>query len=75
MPKKNSLAPEKAAEVLALLHKEDTIANLARRYGVSEESLYRWRDEFVSGGKQRLAGKSATAVARREFEQLKREVS
>jgi transposase len=76
MPRKNSLSPEKRTEVvLALLRKEDTIANLARRYGVSEQSLYRWREEFVSGGKQQLAGKGASADSRREVEQLKREVA
>ena len=49
MPRKNALSPEKRTEVvLALLRKEDTIANLARRYGVSEQSLYRWREEFVA---------------------------
>ena len=76
MPRKNSLSPEKRSEVvLALLRKEDTIANLARRYGVSEQTLYRWRDEFVAGGQQQLAGKGASADSRREVEQLKREVA
>ena len=76
MPRKNALSPEKRTEVvLALLRKEDTIANLARRYGVSEQSLYRWREEFVAGGAQQLAGKGASAESRRELEQLKREVT
>jgi transposase len=76
MPRKNLLSPEKRAEVvLALLRKEDTIANLARRNGVSEQSLYRWRDDFVAAGKQQLASKGASAEARRELEQLKREVA
>ena len=76
MPRRSALSPEKRTEVvLALLRKEDTIANLARRYGVSEQSLYRWRDEFVAAGQQQLAGKGASAESRREVEQLKREVA
>jgi transposase-like protein len=31
---------------------------LARRYGVSEGSLYRWRDEFLQAGKSALCGKA-----------------
>ena len=76
MPRKNALSPEKRTEVvLALLRKEDTIANLARRYGVSEQSLYRWRDEFVAGGKEQLASKGASVESRREVERLKRELA
>ena len=76
MPRRNLLSPEKRTEVvLALLRKEDTIANLARRTGVSEQSLYRWRDDFVTGGKQQLAGKGASAESRRELEQLKRDLA
>lgn len=35
---------------------------LARRYGVSEQSLYRWRDEFINAGKQGLGGKSGVGA-------------
>jgi len=73
MSRKSSLSVEKRTEVvLALLRKEDTMANLARRYGVSEQTLHRWRDEFVAGGKQQLRGKGVSADARREVDQLKR---
>jgi transposase len=49
-------APERSAAVLALLRREEPAAQLARRYGVSEPTLYRWRDEFVEGGQAALAG-------------------
>jgi transposase-like protein len=32
--------------VLMLLRREEPAARLARRFGVSEHTLYRWRDEF-----------------------------
>ena len=70
-------ASKKREAVLALLRREEPAANLARRYGVSEQSLYRWRDEFLSAGEMALAGKAdkkAGAVQRRIAE-LEKEVS
>lgn len=40
--------------VLRLLRKEEPASALARRYQVSEQTLYRWRDEFLTGGRERL---------------------
>jgi len=44
--------------VLALLRREESCAKLSRRYGVSEQTLARWRDDFLAAGEQGLAGKS-----------------
>ena len=41
--------------VLALLRREEPATQLARRFGVSEQTLYRWRDEFLAGGEAALA--------------------
>lgn len=41
--------------VVALLRREEPGAQLARRYGVSEQTLYRWRDEFLAAGEAALA--------------------
>jgi transposase-like protein len=43
--------------VLALLRREEPASQLARRYGVSEPTLYRWRDDFLAAGEAGLAGK------------------
>ncbi len=40
--------------VLSLLRREEPGAVIARRYGVSETSLYRWRDEFLAAGEAAL---------------------
>ncbi len=60
MPRKSKISVAQKQEVIMkLLRREEPAAVLARRYGVSEQSLYRWRDEFLAGGKAALAnGKS-----------------
>ena len=43
--------------MLRLLSKEEPAVQIARRAGISEQTLYRWRDEFIGGGKQALNGR------------------
>lgn len=58
MGRKSELPAEKRVElVLVLFRKEEPAAQIARRAGVSEQTLYRWRDQFMSGGKASLGGK------------------
>ena len=47
---------EKREAVLMLLRQQEPAAVLAWRYGVSDPTLYRWRDLFLEGGKAALAG-------------------
>ena len=52
MGKKSKLTEaEKAEVVMKLLRREESAAKLARRYGVSEQTLYRYRDQFLEGGR------------------------
>jgi transposase-like protein len=75
MPKKSELSQDQRVEaVMAMLRREEPVPLLARRYGVSEQSLYRWRDEFINAGKQGLGGKSSAAESAREQDRLKREI-
>ena len=46
---------ERREFVLSLLRREEPAGVLARRYGVSENTLYRWRDEFIIAGEAALA--------------------
>src|SRR3954452_19849232 len=52
--------PSRAAEdkvriVLAVLRGEVTIAEAARREGVSQTSIGNWREQFLDGGQQAVA--------------------
>ncbi len=76
MGKRSTVEPAKRAEaVLSLLRKEEPAVRIARRYGVSEPTLYRWRDEFLEGGQAALAGKKkGEAAERQRIRDLEREV-
>jgi len=43
---------------LSLLRREESVALMARRVGVSEPTSYRWRDEFLAAGEAALSGGS-----------------
>lgn len=49
---------EREEIVLRLLRKEEPVTTLARRFQVSEQTLYRWRDDFLAGGRQALTAKN-----------------
>ena len=75
MGKKSEIPAEKRIElVLSLLRKEEPAAQIARRAGVSEPTLYRWRDEFINGGKAQLRGKGGEAQSTKELSRLQREI-
>ncbi|MHC4789686.1 MAG: helix-turn-helix domain-containing protein [Planctomycetota bacterium] len=78
MGRKSELGPAQRRDiVLMMLRKEDPIATLARRCGVSETTLRRWRDDFLTGGEAALAygrGKKADGRAA-EIERLKKDLA
>ena len=78
MPRKSELSvAERREVVLAMLRREEPAAVLARRYGVSETTLHRWRDEFVAGGEAALAngrGRKPAGPAA-EVERLKKDLA
>ena len=48
---------ERREAVLSLIRRDEPAAVIARRFGVSEQTLYRWRDDFLAGGETALAAK------------------
>jgi transposase-like protein len=77
MPKHCELtAPQRREAVLALLRKEEPATQLARRWGISEQTLYRWRDEFLAGGESALAhGKNGGDSRERENRELRAQLA
>ena len=66
---------QKLTIVLSSLSDRQSVAELARQNGVNENQIYRWREQFISSGRQGLNGaKSQTADQRLEAEneQLKK---
>lgn len=49
----------KTRVVLGVLRGEMSMAEAARRHGVSETSIAKWKDAFVRAGREGLAPKSA----------------
>jgi transposase-like protein len=73
--KSNMTVPQRREVVLMLLRREEPAGKLARRYGVSEQTLYRWRDEFLAGGEAAMAsGKGGADPRDREIRELKKEM-
>jgi transposase-like protein len=49
---------------------------LARRYGTSEQTLYRWRDAFLAAGEAALmGGKNGVDRRQRQIDELQRELA
>ena len=51
----DSTVPQRRKVVMMLLGRKEAEAKLARRFGVSEHTLHRWRDDFLAGGEAGLA--------------------
>ena len=78
MGSKSELSAEQRRDiVLMMLRKEEPITTLARRYGVSETTLHRWREDFLTAGVTALAyarGKKANGQGA-EIARLKKELA
>jgi len=67
---------ERREAVLSFLRREEPAAVIARRYGVAEATLYRWRDDFVAAGEGALAGgtRNGTGTRDRQVAELERQI-
>ena len=66
---------ERRKVVLMLIRREEPAVVLARRYGISENTLYRWRDDFMAGGEAALTnGKGKADPRDRRIAELKKEL-
>ncbi len=67
-------AEQRAQIVLALLRRDDTASDLAKRHGISENTLYRWREEFIAAGTNGLAKGKKKWVAANRLVQLEAQI-
>ena len=77
MGKRSNLSVNERIEaVMALLRREEPGAQIARRCGVSEPTLYRWRDQFLESAKSGLASGTGTSSSsgNRKIEDLESKV-
>ena len=76
MGQKSKLSIEQRVQlVVQLLSKEEPAAQIARRAGISEQTLYRWRDDFINGGKQSLNARGTKAEQAKAMERLNAQVA
>lgn len=67
---------QRTEAVLALLRREEPGIRIARRFGVSEQTLYRWRDQFLDAGKAGLAAANGQRDPRdRRITQLEQDLA
>ena len=62
--------------MLSLLRREEPAAVIARRCGVAEATLYRWRDDFQAAGEAALAGgtQKGNSARDRQVAELERQI-
>lgn len=76
MPRQSSLTIEQRAElVLSAIKGVEPLEALARRHGVSANTLRKWRDEFLEAGQSRLGGQDQQSTLRQENQQLKKDLA
>lgn len=74
MGRKSRLSDDqKLKAVLSMLRKEESVIQIARRYGVSEKTLYLWQEQFLVSGKAGLSGSSDKAL-KNEVTKLKKDI-
>ena len=71
--KKGISAEQRRRWALSAVRREDSMVSLSREAGVTEQTLYRWRDLFIEGGCERLNG--GVSPEREEIERLKKELA
>ena len=77
MGKKSEFSTAQKREiVLAILRRDDTISGLSRKHNVSQNTLTRWRDQFLEGADSGLAGaKSKRSPEQERIKQLEKQVA
>ncbi len=71
--RKKYSAEEKVRIVLEGLRGEEKVAELCRREGIHQNMYYKWSQEFLEAGKQRLVGDTKREADSQEVEAMRSE--
>lgn len=66
-------AEQKILIVMEGIRGEMSIAELCRKYGISEPTYYKWNKEFIEAGKKRLSGDETREAPSDEVKELRKE--
>ena len=66
---------QKILIVIEGMRAELSVAELCRKYGISQPTYYKWNKEFIEAGKKRLAGDEQREATSEEVKELRRENS
>ena len=64
---------QKVLIVMEGIRCEQSIAELCRKYGISDSTYYKWNKDFIEAGKARLDGDIAREVTSDEVKELRQE--
>ena len=72
MGKESTLTAEQRSQlVLRVLSKEESAEPIARRAGITEQTLYRWREEFLAAGKRAISEPGVRSEQAKALERLR----
>ena len=66
---------QKILIVMEGMRAELSIAELCRKYGISQPTYYKWNKEFIEAGKKRLSGDEQREATSGEVKELRKENS
>ena len=64
---------QKVLIVMEGIRGEQSIAELCRKYGISDSTYYKWNKEFIEAGKARLNGDTIREATSDEVKELRQE--
>jgi len=65
---------QKVLIVMEGIRGEHSIAELCRKYGISDSTYYKWNKDFIEGGKARLNGDTIREATSDEVKELRRRI-
>jgi len=64
---------QKIMIVMEALRGEQSVAEISRKYGITQSTFYNWNKEFMEAGKKRLAGDTSREATSGEVAELRKE--